>query len=71
MTAGRIANQRATGRRVLAITHTTDVLFPTQEANQRGFGPGSDGKHPGVFLHPVLVVDAATAGSSDWSIGSR
>jgi Transposase DDE domain len=59
VTAGRKTNRRAAGRHVLAIMDTTDVLFPTQEANKRGFGLGSDGKHPGLFLHPVLGVDAA------------
>ncbi len=62
VTAGRIVNQRATGRHVLAIMDTTDVLIPTQEANKRGFGPGSVGEHPGVFLHPVPGVDAASGG---------
>lgn len=61
VTAGRQTNRRAAGRHVLAIMDTTDVLFPTQPANKRGFGPGSDGKHPGLFLHPVLGVDAANA----------
>ena len=41
---------------------TTDVLFPSQKANKRGFGLGSDGEHPGLFLHPVLGVDAANGG---------
>ena len=51
-----------TGRHVLAIMDTTDVLFPTQETKKRGFGLGSDGKHPGLFLHPILAVDAANSG---------
>jgi hypothetical protein len=59
VTAGRKTNQRAAGRHVLAIMDTTDVLFPTQETNKRGFGLGSDGKHPGLFLHPILAIDAA------------
>jgi hypothetical protein len=62
VTVGRQTNQRAKGRHILAITDTTDVLFPTQEANKRGFGPGSDGEHPGLFLHPILAVDAANGG---------
>jgi len=62
VTAGRQTNQRATGRHILAIMDTTDVLFPTQETNKRGFGMGSDGVHPGLFLHPVLAVDAANGG---------
>jgi len=62
VTAGRQANERAAGRHVLGIMDTTDVLFPTQKANKRGFGPGSDGTNPGLFLHPVLAVDAANGG---------
>jgi Transposase DDE domain len=62
VTAGRTTNRHAAGRHVLAVMDTTDVLFPTQEANKRGFGPGSDGVHPGLFLHPVLAVDAANGG---------
>jgi Transposase DDE domain len=62
VTAGRQTNERATGRHILAVMDTTDVLFPTQTANKRGFGMGSDGTHPGRFLHPVLAVDAANGG---------
>jgi hypothetical protein len=62
VTAGRQTNRRAKGRHLLAITDTTDVLFMTQEANKRGFGMGSDGEHPGLFLHPILAVDAADGG---------
>ena len=62
VTAGRQANQRASGRHILAVMDTTDVLFPTQTANKRGFGMGSDGTHPGLFLHPILAVDAANGG---------
>jgi len=62
VTAGQKTNRRAAGRHVLAIMDTTDVLFPTQKANKRGFGLGSDGVHAGLFLHPVLAVDAAHGG---------
>jgi hypothetical protein len=62
VTAARRTNQCAAGRHVLAIMDTTDVLFPSQKANKRGFGLGSDGEHPGLFLHPVLGVDAANGG---------
>ncbi|MSP00373.1 MAG: hypothetical protein EXR07_04875 [Acetobacteraceae bacterium] len=45
VTAGRQTNQRASGRYILAVMDTTDVLFPTQTENKRGFGMGRDG-HP-------------------------
>jgi hypothetical protein len=54
VTAGQRTNQRAAGRHALAIMDTTDVLSPTQTASKRGFGLGSDGVHPGLFLHPFL-----------------
>lgn len=62
VTTGRRTNRRAKGRHVLAVMDTTDVLFPSQEANKHGFGMGSDGEHPGLFLHPVLAVDAVNGG---------
>ena len=62
VTAGRQTNRRAAGRHVLAIMDTTDVLFPSQQANKRGSGMGSDGEHLGLFLHPVMAVDAANGG---------
>jgi hypothetical protein len=43
----------AKGRRVLAIQDTTHLSFPG-----RALGPGGDGKTPGLFLHPVLAIDA-------------
>jgi hypothetical protein len=55
VTAGQKTDRRAAGRHVLGIMDTTDVLFPAQKADKRGFGPGSDGAHPGPFraaAHP-------------------
>jgi len=51
--AGEACGQRAAGRRVLAIQDTTHLSFPG-----RALGPGGDGKTPGLFLHPVLAIDA-------------
>lgn len=48
-----VCGQRAAGRRVLAIQDTTHLSFPG-----RALGPGGDGKTPGLFLHPVLAIDA-------------
>jgi Transposase DDE domain len=50
--AGAACGARAAGRRVLAIQDTTHLSFPG-----RALGPGGDGKVPGLFLHPVLVLD--------------
>ena len=62
VTAGRLTNQRAAGRHVLAIMDTTDLRFPTHEASKRGFGRDANDTCPGVFLHPVLTVDAGNGG---------
>lgn len=61
-TAGRLCGERAGGRHVLAIEDTTELHFPTHEASKRGFGRGGNGEAPGLFLHPVLAVDATNAG---------
>lgn len=62
VSAGRLANQRSAGRHVLAIMDTTDLRFPTHEASKRGFGRDSNDTCPGLFLHPVLAVDAGNGG---------
>jgi len=62
VTAGRSSNQRAAGRHVLAIMDTTDLRFPTHEASKRGFGRDANDTCPGLFLHPILAVDADNGG---------
>ena len=62
VTAGRMTNQRASGRHVLAVMDTTDLRFPTHEASKRGFGRDANDTCPGLFLHPVLAVDAGNGG---------
>ena len=37
-------------------------VFPTHEASKRGFGSQANDTCPGVFLHPVLTVDAGNGG---------
>jgi DDE family transposase len=61
-TTARLTNRRAAGRHVLAIMDTTELDFPTHAASKRGFGNCGNGEHPGLFLHPVLAVDADKAG---------
>lgn len=61
-TAARQTAARAAGRHVLAIEDTTEVNFPTHAASKRGFGRGGNGEDLGLFLHPVLAVDAAQGG---------
>lgn len=57
-----LTSQRAGGRHVLAIMDTTDLRFPTHEASKRGFGRDANDTCPGLFLHPVLAVDAGNGG---------
>jgi hypothetical protein len=60
--AGCLTNQRAAGRDVLALMDTTDLRFATHEASKRGFGRDANDTCPGLFLHPVLAVEASTGG---------
>ncbi len=61
-TAARLTSQRSAGRHVLAIMDTTDLRFPTHAASKRGFGRDANDTGPGLFLHPVMAVDAGTGG---------
>jgi hypothetical protein len=68
--AAAACRARAAGRRVLAIQDTTHLSFPG-----RALGPGGDGKVPGLFLHPVLVLDESDgellglAAGREWTRG--
>jgi hypothetical protein len=60
--AGCLTGQRAAGRHVLALMDTTGVRFATHEASKRGFGRDANDTCPGLFLHPVVAVEATTGG---------
>lgn len=47
----------ARGRRVLAVQDTTEVNFSRRAAKRTGLGPAGDGVSPGLFCHPLLLVD--------------
>lgn len=55
--AGAATGARAAGCHVLAIQDTTHLGFPRRAGGT--LGPGGDGKVPGLFLHPLLALDAA------------
>ena len=59
--AGQLTAQRALGRHVLAVQDTTELHF-SGKARKRGFGASGNGAGVGVFLHPVLAVDAGHGG---------
>jgi hypothetical protein len=43
---------------VLAIQDTTEINFSAHVASKRGFGVVGNGRDIGLFLHPVIVLDA-------------
>lgn len=55
--SGASIGRRAAGRHVLAIQDTTHLSFPRRAGG--GLGPGGNGKVPGLFVHPLLALDAA------------
>lgn len=46
------------GRHVLALQDTTELNFWGHEASKKGFGVVGNGRDIGMFLHPVIVVEA-------------
>ena len=57
-TAGEHTARAAHGRHVLAIQDTTELNFSTHELRKTGFGTVGNGKNLGLFLHPLIVVEA-------------
>ena len=50
--------QAASGRHVLAIQDTTELNFWKHAGSKKGFGVVGNGRDIGLFLHPVIVVEA-------------
>jgi hypothetical protein len=50
--------QVAVGRHVLAIQDTTELNFSKHAGSKKGFGVVGNGRDIGLFLHPVIVVEA-------------
>jgi Transposase DDE domain len=61
-TAAEHAGQIARDRHVLAIQDTTELNFSGHTRSKEGFGTVGNGSDIGVFLHPVIVVDAKNGG---------
>lgn len=65
--------QASVGRRVVVAQDTTEINFSGRSAGRRGLGPAGDGKTPGFFIHPNVVVDAdegavlGLAGAQIWT----
>ncbi|HVB68972.1 MAG TPA: IS4 family transposase [Acetobacteraceae bacterium] len=60
--AGRLTGRRASGRHVLAIADTSELNFAGHAGRKRGFGKVGNGRDIGVFVHPVLALDAERGG---------
>jgi hypothetical protein len=54
------AARAAVGRHVLAIQDTTELNYQAQSGRKHGLGTVGNGTDVGLFVHPVLAVDAAT-----------
>jgi hypothetical protein len=60
--SGRLTGKRSAGRHVLAISDTSETNFSTHTGRKRGFGTVGNGTDIGVFVHPVIAVDADQGG---------
>jgi Transposase DDE domain len=50
----------AAGRHVLAIQDTSEINYEAKRARKRGLGTVGNGSDVGLFVHPMLTVDAET-----------
>ena len=50
----------AAGRHVLAIQDTSEINYESKRGRKRGLGKVGNGSDVGLFVHPVLTVDAET-----------
>jgi hypothetical protein len=67
VTAGEIAahsaealSERVAGLHVLAIQDTTELNYAKHAGRIRGLGPSGNGRDPGLFVHPMLAIDAGS-----------
>ena len=51
-------SERGAGLHVLAIQDTTELNYARHAGRVRGLGPSGNGVDPGLFVHPVLAIDA-------------
>jgi hypothetical protein len=62
MVASRAAfvAEASAGRHLLAIQDTSELNYQAQQGRKHGLGTVGNGSDVGLFVHPVLAVDAAT-----------
>jgi hypothetical protein len=53
-------SDRVGGLHVLAIQDTTELNYARHAGRVRGLGPSGNGRDPGLFVHPVLAIDAGS-----------
>jgi hypothetical protein len=53
-------SDRVAGLHVLAIQDTTELNYARHAGRVRGLGPSGNGRDPGLFVHPVLAIDAGS-----------
>ncbi|UPJ66934.1 IS4 family transposase [Bradyrhizobium sp. 191] len=55
-----VLSKQCAGLHVLAIQDTTELNYARHAGRVRGLGPSGNGIDPGLFVHPVLAVDAGS-----------
>jgi hypothetical protein len=55
---GEELSRRVAGLHVLAIQDTTELNYAAHAGRVRGLGPSGNGIDPGLFVHPILAIDA-------------
>jgi hypothetical protein len=53
-----VLSDRVAGLHVLAIQDTTELNYARHAGRVRGLGASGNGRDPGLFVHPVLAIDA-------------
>lgn len=75
--AGQAARRGVEGRHVLAIQDSSTLTWLERQPGSGGLGPSATGAAPGLQLHAVLAVEAATgavlglAGGHVWTRGAQ
>jgi hypothetical protein len=53
-------SERGAGLHVLALQDTTELNYAKHAGRVRGLGASGNGRDPGLFVHPVLAIEAAS-----------
>lgn len=74
--AGEVLSGRVAGLHVLAVQDTSELNYAAHAGRVRGLGPAGNGVDPGLFIHPVIALDAGSgallglAGLQVWTRGA-